>query len=98
MESSNVLIQLDPLDNVLIARCTLKEGYRVVISGRHFILNQSLGLGFKIAIQNIKKGDKIIKCGIPIGSASLDIEMGEPVHTHNLKSDFVPTYTLQKPK
>ena len=60
MESSNVLIQLDPLDNVLIARCTLKEGDRVVISGQPFTLNQSLGLGFKIAKQNIKKGNKNI--------------------------------------
>jgi hypothetical protein len=33
----------------------------------------------------------VIKYGAPIGSATRDIAPGEYVHTHNLKSDYLPT-------
>ena len=32
---------------------------------------------------------------MPIGSATRDIEPGEHVHLHNMKSDYLPTYTLE---
>lgn len=95
MENSDAFIQLDPLDNVLVARYTLQKGECVTISGRIFQLNQQLPLGFKIANQKIEKGERLIKCGIPIGSASRDIKVGEMVHVHNMKSDYVPTYTIE---
>ena len=42
--------------------------------------------GHKQALEDIKKGEKVIKYGFPIGFASADIKKGEPVHSHNLKS------------
>jgi hypothetical protein len=38
----------------------------------------------------------VIKYGVSIGSATRDIELGELVHLHNMKSDYLPTYTLEK--
>jgi altronate hydrolase len=40
----------------------------------------------KYARRNIKKGEKIIKYGFPIGVATEDIGCGEKVHTNNLKT------------
>lgn len=44
--------------------------------------------GHKYAVQYIKKGDMIIKYGMPIGHAICDINIGEHVHTHNLKTNL----------
>jgi altronate dehydratase small subunit len=42
----------------------------------------------------IPTGEKILEYGAPIGSATCDIRPGDYVHTHNLQSDYLPTYTL----
>ena len=48
----------------------------------------SLEDSHKYARRNIKKGEKIIKYGFPIGTATRDIQQGERVHTDNLKTDL----------
>lgn len=42
--------------------------------------------GHKYAVRDVKKGEKIIKYGFPIGVATEDIKAGEKVHSHNLKT------------
>ena len=42
--------------------------------------------GHKYALCDIKRGDKIIKYGNVIGTATSDIKKGDHVHTHNLKT------------
>lgn len=42
--------------------------------------------GHKVALKDIKAGEKIIKYGFPIGVASTDILKGEWVHIHNVKT------------
>lgn len=42
--------------------------------------------GHKIALCDIKQGEKVIKYGYPIGYATQNIKKGEHVHTHNLKT------------
>jgi len=42
----------------------------------------------KYARRKIKKGEKVIKYGCPIGTATKDIEISEHVHTHNLATSL----------
>ena len=35
----------------------------------------------------------MVKYGALIGTATADISRGEHIHTHNLESDYLPTYT-----
>lgn len=44
--------------------------------------------GHKYAIKKIKKGENVIKYGNPIGHATEDINVGEHVHTHNVKTNL----------
>ena len=44
--------------------------------------------GHKYAICDIKKGENIIKYGMPIGHATEDIKKGDHVHTHNVKTNL----------
>ena len=48
--------------------------------------NKEIPLGHKVAIASIKKGDPVIKYGMPIGNATSEIAVGDHVHTHNLKT------------
>ena len=40
----------------------------------------------------------VLKYGAVIGTATSDIGRGEHVHTHNLESDYLPTYTHEAGK
>ena len=43
-------------------------------------------LGHKIALQNLKEGDTIIKYGHDIGKVVKSIKKGDHVHVHNVKT------------
>jgi (2R)-sulfolactate sulfo-lyase subunit alpha len=43
-------------------------------------------LGHKIALENIKAGDAVIKYGNDVGRAVADIGEGRHVHVHNLRT------------
>lgn len=47
--------------------------------------------GHKYAVRKISAGEKVIKYGFPIGVAKTDIEEGEHVHSHNLKTGLSGT-------
>ncbi len=89
------LIQLHPDDNIVCLRRTIEKGETLLVGGRTFTMEMTLGLGHKIALDDISKGENIIKFGAPIGSAIERISVGEHVHLHNMKSDYLPTYTLE---
>jgi len=88
------LLQLAPADNVCVLVKTLPAGETLTVSGKSIAVPERIGLGHKIAHRDIASGEKIIKYGVPIGSATRGIAAGEHVHLHNMKSDYMPTYTL----
>lgn len=71
---------------------TLEAGERLAIEGVETLVLSRLALGHKVAARAITAGEKIIKYGAPIGSATRDIVPGEHVHTHNLRSDYLQTF------
>ena len=91
------LLQLSPHDNVAAARQTIAAGERVLIAGQMVTVEQEIPPGHKVAVRPIAVGQKVIKYGAPIGSATRDIAPGQYVHTHNIKSDYLPTYTQRGP-
>ncbi len=95
MENSDNLILLDKNDNILVARREISQGESIFISGKEVKMHATVNLGFKVALKEIAAGEKIIKFGIPIGTATTKIMIGETVHVHNIKSDYSPTYTIQ---
>ena len=73
---------------------TIEAGESILIDGRAVTVPSAIPTGHKMAVAPIPAGAKVIKYGAPIGSATRDIRPGEYVHTHNLASDYLPTYTL----
>jgi altronate dehydratase small subunit len=83
---------IDEKDNVAtaVADCVTGDELTVKSKGKETLCkcNHDIPFGHKIAIVDIKKGDKIMKYGEAIGSASQDIRKGDWVHTHNVKDDY----------
>jgi hypothetical protein len=88
------LILLSHQDNVCVACTHLAAGEPVVIDGAAVSLADSIPLGHKLARRPIRAGDKLIKYGAPIGSATTDIAVGAHVHVHNLQSDYIPSFGM----
>jgi hypothetical protein len=91
--SDSRLLLLSADDNVVIARTNLTCGDVVTIDGVQVTLSVDVPLGFKIARCDLSSGHKILKYGAIIGSATADIRRGDIVHLHNMRSDYLPTYT-----
>jgi altronate dehydratase small subunit len=90
------LLFLNPKDNVCTAATPISSGTSLQISGNTVVIEQTIPLGFKIAGRDIAMNESIVKYGVSIGSATRHIVLGELVHLHNMKSDYLPTYTLAK--
>jgi hypothetical protein len=93
---SRKLLRIHRDDNVLIVVTPIRVGDGDVIDGREVVFTQDLAIGHKVAVRDIEPGEKVYKCGLPIGSAKKPISAGAHVHLHNLKSDYIATYTLDK--
>ena len=94
-EQAGLLLRLSAEDNVYVLMGSLAQGDRLRIGARTIVCESPLELGHKVAARDIEIGEKIIKYGAPIGSATRDIRTGEHVHLHNVKSDYIVTYTLE---
>jgi altronate dehydratase small subunit len=51
------------------------------------VLREDIEFGHKYALHHIAQGQEILKYGLPIGKALVDIEAGEWVHVHNCRSE-----------
>ena len=93
-DGSGVLV-LAPVDNIAVATTELPAGTEREIAGTRVVLASNMEVGHKFALRPIAKGERIVKYGAPIGLASRPIAAGEYIHTHNMGSDYIPTYTLE---
>ncbi len=84
---SQVAVHLRPQDNIAVAARNLPPGAELQIDGRTVVLAARIGLGHKIALRPIAKGEAIYKYGQIIGFASQDIPLGGHVHVHNVSAD-----------
>lgn len=89
------LIRLDDRDNVLVAPGPVPAGPAKIAGGGGILqVLRPVTLGHKLASRDIRKGEKITKYGVSIGSATGDIPAGAHVHVHNMQSDYTATHSL----
>lgn len=87
---------MDVKDNVGTAISAIAAGDEVeVLSTKQEVVKRikakdSLPLGHKIALMDIKQGNEIKKYGAVIGKAVKDITVGQYVHIHNVESNRMP--------
>lgn len=84
---SQVAVHLRPEDNIAVAARRIDAGVNVQVNGALVAVAKTVGMGHKLALKPIRKGEAIYKYGQIIGFASQDIAAGEHVHVHNVKAD-----------
>ncbi|MEO8509582.1 MAG: UxaA family hydrolase [Betaproteobacteria bacterium] len=92
--SAVAVMKLAAPDNVAVALRPLHAGETVLLDGALLRVERATAVGHKIAAHRIAHGETIVKYNCPIGLATQDIAAGAYVHTHNVKSGYLPTYTL----
>ena len=93
---ARAVMRLSPRDNVAVALRALKSGEVVTLDDVAITIRRHIAVGHKLAAQTIEKGEIILKYNCPIGTAISRIAPGEYVHTHNVESNYLPTYLLPK--
>ena len=91
-------VRLHPADNVVVLARTVEAGESLRVGDLTVVIERRLGLGHKLATCAIPAGARIVKYGVGIGSAAVPIAAGAHVHTHNLRSDYLPTYVHETQK
>lgn len=80
------VLKISAGDSVAVALVALNAGKTLDVEGQQVTLVSDVPAGHKFALKEIKAGEPVIKYGFPIGQAKCDVQMGEHVHVHNLKT------------
>ena len=86
-------IKLNPNDNVAVCLEFGQAGDTVVIDNQQIVLSNDIPVGHKVALHPIAVDADVVKYGSPIGHAIAEIQVGNHVHTHNLKTNLSGTIT-----
>jgi D-threo-aldose 1-dehydrogenase len=89
------LMLLHGEDNVVICIAPIAAGESLEVGRAQLRAAQDIGVGHKLAFRAIASGEKILKYGAPIGSATQAIAPGVWVHLHNMKSDYIASHDRQ---
>ena len=86
-------IKINPADTVVVCLQPMQKGEKIEIDGRVIVLLQDTPAGHKVLISDTPEGADIIKYGYPIGHAREDLQAGQWVNEHNLKTNLKGTLT-----
>ncbi len=84
-------LKINPADSVVVCLQAMSKGAEIAVDGKVVILNQDTPAGHKVLINDVAKGENIIKYGYPIGHATTDIKAGDWVNENNLKTNLEGT-------
>jgi len=84
--------QIHRNDNVATLLEDVQVSQLVVIGGEsskdRVVATEDILSQHKIAIRDIAEGEEILKYGLSIGQSTRDIQCGDWVHLHNMKSNY----------
>jgi len=80
------IIKINQKDNVAVALRPIAKGETLEAGECSVAVKEEIPQGHKVALKPIKAGEEVIKYGFRIGFAKEDIEEGQWVHVHNLKT------------
>ena len=85
----NKYLLIDLKDNCATALEDIPQDTKINLIDKSFKIHHRIPLGHKFAINNIEKEDYIVKYGEIIGIATENINEGDWIHIHNIKSSYL---------
>ena len=84
---NNLVLQLDPRDNVLVALQNLAQGDSLTFNQNSYSLASPVPAKHKFAIRDLALGDPVIMYGVLVGKAVEPIAKGQALTTRNVRHD-----------
>lgn len=81
-------IRINKKDNVAVALLPINKGEIVEIEDLKIKLKEDIKKGHKFTLELLEKNKDVIKYGMPIGHTLKNMEAGQWIHTHNLKTNL----------
>lgn len=91
MLNNRKILILSESDNIAVCLVDMEIGEVIRQDGLNLTIQNRIPRGHKVAMSAIAKDEGIIKYGERMGHATLDIKIGEHVHTHNVLGDRLST-------
>ena len=82
-------IILNPQDNISVLLGETASGESLQVGHDQVTSVDRIPYGHKIALCDIQEGDPILKYGMAVGQARVDIQKGGHVHVHNVMSVYM---------
>lgn len=80
-------MQLDKIDNVVVAVTPFRKDDILELGETKIRILNEIPAGHKIAVKGIQRREPVIKYGLMVGLALVDIIPGEHVHIHNAAAE-----------
>lgn len=81
-------IKIHPKDNVAVALVHLTMGTELTIDNKKLQIKEDIPGGHKFALSSLNSGEEVIKYGYSIGKVTEEVEEGNLLHTHNIKTNL----------
>ena len=88
-------MRINPDDNTATALGDIEAGETISLVSKsgpvgEMTATQAVPFGHKLAVADVKNGEKVLKYGEVIGLATQPISKGDYIHTHNVASALLP--------
>jgi altronate hydrolase len=82
------VIRINEKDHVAVAPLGLGKGQSIKVDGVEILVLEDIPPCHKMAVTRISAGTRMLKYGCPFGVATQDIQQGQWVHTHNVRTEL----------
>ena len=82
------LLKIHDNDNVAVALDEVRKGAKLALGSTEVIAREDVAKGHKIALCSLRPGQNVIKYGFPVGHVTKDVQAGQWLHDHNIKSNL----------
>lgn len=91
------IVKINGNDNVAVALRPITKGETLDVAGEAVTMAEDIPQGHKFALRPIQAGEEVVKYGFRIGYAKEDIQTGQWVHVHNVKTALgdILSYTYE---
>ena len=84
-------VRVHPTDDVAVAVDPLEPGDVITVGDETVNVREAVPAGHKVALRAMRAGDVVHKYGWAIGALTRDVEPGDWIHSHNLKTQLEGT-------
>jgi altronate hydrolase len=84
-------VRVRSTDDVAVAVDPLQPGDTITVGDTTITTREAIPAGHKVALRALRAGDAVHKYGWAIGRLTADVEAGDWIHSHNLKTQLEGT-------